>query len=80
MMSGIVVVGGCIIYFTSTVGFDVAKSMAPIFGVSAMATSVIVVPVVSAFTKKFGEEHNRNVFRNTDNALIEEEQQVLSEA
>lgn len=80
MMSGIIVVGGCIIYFTSTVGFDAAKSMAPIYGVSAMATSVIITPVVSVFTKKFSEEHNRKVFRNTESALIDADQQVLSEA
>jgi Na+/proline symporter len=66
MMSGIVVVGGCIVYFTSTAGFDIAKSMAPIFGVSAMAVSVIVTPLVSAFTKKYSEEHNSRVFRNSE--------------
>ena len=68
MMSGLVVVGGCIIYFTSTAGFDAAKSMAPIFGVSAMAASVIVTPLVSAFTKKFSEEHNVKVFFNKESA------------
>lgn len=68
MLSGIVIVGGCIIYNTATAGFDVAKSMAPIFGVSAMAVSVIVVPVVSAFSKKFSEEHNAKVFINQDEA------------
>ncbi|MEL7654576.1 MAG: sodium:solute symporter [Bacillota bacterium] len=66
MLSGIVVVGSLIIYFTSTAGFDIAKSMSPIFGVSAMATSCIVVPVVSLFTKKFSDEHNTNVFRITE--------------
>jgi SSS family solute:Na+ symporter/sodium/proline symporter len=66
MLSGIVVVGGCIIYFTSTAGFDVAKSMAPIFGVSAMAASVVVTPAVSAFTRQFSEEHNHRVFQNTE--------------
>ncbi|MDD3168665.1 MAG: sodium:solute symporter [Eubacteriales bacterium] len=66
MLSGIAVVGGCILYFTATAGFDAAKSMAPVFGVSAMALSVVITPVVSAFTKKFTEEHSRNVFRNTE--------------
>jgi len=62
MLSGVLVVGGCIVYFTFTAGFDTAKSMAPIFGVSAMAVSVVVTPLVSAFTKKYSEEHNRKVF------------------
>jgi len=68
MLSGIAVVGGCILYFTSTSGFDVAKSMAPIFGVSAMAASVVVTPVVSIFTEQFSEAHNVKVFLNTENA------------
>jgi hypothetical protein len=40
--------------------------MAPIFGVSAMAVSVVVTPLVSAFTKKYSEEHNLKVFLNTE--------------
>ncbi len=68
MISGIAVVGGCILYFTSTAGFDVAKSMAPIFGVSAMAASVVVTPVVSIFTEQFSEAHNVKVFLNKENA------------
>ena len=68
MISGIAVVGGCILYFTSTAGFDVAKSMAPIFGVSAMAASVVVTPVVSVFTEQFSEAHNVKVFLNAENA------------
>ncbi|MBR0598971.1 sodium:solute symporter family transporter [Sinanaerobacter chloroacetimidivorans] len=65
MLSGIIVVGGLLTYHSMSVGFDAAKSMAPIFGVSAMAVSVIVVPVVSSFTKKFSAEHNEKVFRLT---------------
>jgi SSS family solute:Na+ symporter/sodium/proline symporter len=80
MLSGIVVVGGCILYFTATAGFAAAKSMSPIFGVSAMATSVIIVPIVSALTKKFSDEHNQKVFRNSEEKIIEAQQQVLSEA
>lgn len=80
MLSGLIVVGGCIIYFTSTAGFAAAKSMAPIFGVSAMAASVVVTPLVSAFTKKFTEEHNVNVFRNNENVKQEGSKQALSEA
>jgi len=53
--------------------------MAPMFGVSAMAVSVVVTPLVSAFTKKFSNEHNINVFRNTENVKNEGEQ-ALNEA
>jgi len=62
MLSGLVVVSGLIIYFTATSGFDVAKSMAPMFGVSAMCVSFISVPVVSAFTGQFSHAHNERVF------------------
>jgi SSS family solute:Na+ symporter len=66
MLSGIVVVGTMLTYYTITVGFESAKSMAPIFGVSAMAVSFIIVPLVSLFTKKFSEEHNTKVFQVTE--------------
>lgn len=62
MLSGLVVVGGLLVYFTATQGFDVAKTMAPIFGVSSMAVSVLVVPLVSVFTTKYAESHNDKVF------------------
>lgn len=62
MLSGVVVVGSLLIFYTATAGFDAAKSMSPIFGVSAMAASCIAVPLVSSFTKKFSEEHNQKVF------------------
>ncbi len=65
MLSGLVVVGGLIIIYSSTAGFAVAKSMSPIFGVSAMAISFIIVPIVSSFTKKFSDEHNHRVFQIT---------------
>jgi len=63
MMSGIIIVGGLIVFYSLTSGFEVAKSMAPVFGVSAMAVSCIVVPMVSFFTKKYSDEHNNKVFR-----------------
>ena len=63
MLCGIVVVGGLIIFNSMTSGFDVAKSMAPVFGVTAMAASFIIVPIVSSFTRKFSEEHNESVFK-----------------
>ncbi len=80
MLSGIIIVGGCIIAFTSTAGFDAAKSMAPVFGVSAMAASVVVTPVVSAFSAKFSEEHNRKVFQKVENEKAETLGMALNEA
>ncbi|MDD4566218.1 MAG: sodium:solute symporter [Eubacteriales bacterium] len=62
MLAGIVVVGTMLTYYTVTAGFEAAKSMAPVFGVSAMAVSFVIVPLVSLFTKKFSEEHNTKVF------------------
>lgn len=51
-LSGLVVVGILLTVFTVTNGFDAAKALAPEFGVTAMAVSVIIVPIVSRFTKK----------------------------
>ena len=45
-------------------GFPAAAAKAPEMGVSAMALSIVVVPVVSAFTKKFDEKHIASVFLN----------------
>lgn len=42
--------------------FKAASSKAPEMGVAAMAVSLIVVPIVSAFTKKFSAEHIDKVF------------------
>lgn len=63
MLSGLVVVAGLILYFTATAGFEAAKSMAPIFGVTAMCVSSISVPVVSAFTSQFSHAHNEKIFQ-----------------
>ena len=48
----------------AAVGFDAAKGMAPLFGVTAMGVSVLAVPVVSLLTRRFGfsEAHLDNVF------------------
>lgn len=47
---------------TALQGFDAAKALAPQFGVAAMAVSLLAVPVVSLFTKPFGESHLQRVF------------------
>ncbi len=47
---------------TLAVAFKAASSKAPEMGCAAMALSVIVVPVVSSFTKKFSNEHIEKCF------------------
>lgn len=46
-----------------TQGFKVASSNAPTLGVAAMAVSLIVVPIVSSFTKKYDAEHINKIFK-----------------
>lgn len=43
--------------------FKAASKLAPEMGVAAMAVSLVVVPVVSMFTKKFSDEHINKVFK-----------------
>ncbi|MDR3296170.1 MAG: sodium:solute symporter, partial [Clostridiales Family XIII bacterium] len=62
LLSGLVVVGGALLYFTSSMGFAAAKALAPQMGVSAMALSLLAVPVVSLFTKKFEKAHTDMIF------------------
>jgi SSS family solute:Na+ symporter/sodium/proline symporter len=64
LLSGVVVVGCALIYFTSVAGFDAAKSLAPQMGVAAMAVSLIATPLVSLATKKFETAHVERVFGN----------------
>jgi SSS family solute:Na+ symporter/sodium/proline symporter len=56
LLSGPVVVGAMLIFNTITLegGFEAAKGSAPIYGVSAMAVSLIIVPIVHALTSKKG--------------------------
>lgn len=44
--------------------FKAASAKAPEMGVAAMIVSLIAVPLVSSFTKKFDEEHINNIFTN----------------
>jgi len=52
VLSGLCVVGICVIVVTIGSGFAAAKSLAPQLGVAAMAVSMAVTPVVSKFTAK----------------------------
>jgi SSS family solute:Na+ symporter/sodium/proline symporter len=64
LLSGPVVVGLMLTINIATVGFDAAKSMAPMFGVTAMGVSVAVVPIVSLLSRRFAfsKAHLDNVF------------------
>jgi SSS family solute:Na+ symporter/sodium/proline symporter len=68
LLSGIVVVGGALVYFSSISSFAIAKSLAPQMGVAAMAASLVVVPLVSLFTKKFDKTHTEKIFGRADRA------------
>ena len=46
--------------------FKLASKKAPEMGVAAMAVSLVIVPVVSAFTKKFEAAHIASVFKNPE--------------
>lgn len=51
ILSGLLTVGGATPVITLTDSFSVAASKSPEMGVTAMAISMIVVPVVSLLTK-----------------------------
>ena len=63
MIAGILAVGIPTLAITVSGGFSQAVSKAPEMGVAAMAVSVIVVPVVSLFTKKFDREFTEEIFK-----------------
>lgn len=63
-LSGVVVVGLLLTIFSCTIGFNAAKALAPELGVAAMAVSVIVVPIVSMFTKKMDPVEVEKCFRD----------------
>ncbi len=60
LLSGTVVVGGLTLVETISQGFQSAIGNAPIYGVTAMAVSVIITPLVSLFTKKETLENKEN--------------------
>ncbi len=51
-----------IIFTTVTADFNAAKANAPLFGTVAMAVSFVIVPIVSAFTKKLPEDKVSEIF------------------
>ena len=59
MIAGLATVGIATLVISITSDFSTAAKMAPEMGVSAMAVSFIIVPIVSALTKKKPEEQKR---------------------
>ena len=51
VLSGLITVGGATLVITLNSGFSAAAAKSPEMGVSAMAISMVIVPLVSAFTK-----------------------------
>lgn len=66
LLSGLIVVGTAVIVTSIISGFPVAKSLAPEFGVSAMAVSFVITPIVSKFTKQLPNEFVRRAFMYID--------------
>lgn len=62
LIGGFVTVVALTIYQSSLGGFASAMKMSPQFGVTAMAVSFIIVPLVSAFTKKPSKEIIESAF------------------
>ncbi|MBQ3177997.1 MAG: hypothetical protein IJB52_09270, partial [Clostridia bacterium] len=52
ILSGLLTVGGATLVITLTSSFSAAAARSPEMGVAAMAVSTVVVPVVSALTRK----------------------------
>lgn len=63
MIGGLLTVGLPTLVMSVMYGFKFAASKSPELGVCAMIVSLIIVPVVSAFTKKLPQAHIENVFR-----------------
>lgn len=59
VLSGLVTVGGATLVISLNSGFSAAAAKSPEMGVIAMAISMVVVPLVSVFTKNKKEESDR---------------------
>ncbi|MBQ8740025.1 MAG: sodium:solute symporter family protein [Clostridia bacterium] len=62
ILSGLLTVGGATLVITLTSNFSNAAAHSPEMGVAAMAVSMIVVPVVSLFTKNKDKERIDEIF------------------
>ena len=59
ILSGLITVGGATLVISLNSGFSAAAAKSPEMGVSAMAVSMIIVPLVSAFTRNTEAEADR---------------------
>ena len=59
ILSGLITVGGATLVISLNSGFSAAAARSPEMGVAAMAVSLVVVPLVSAFTKNKPHEAQR---------------------
>jgi Na+/proline symporter len=66
VISGLLTVGISTLVISLQAGFSAAAAKAPEMGVAAMAVSLIVVPVVSLFTKKYDQEHINKIFETKE--------------
>jgi SSS family solute:Na+ symporter/sodium/proline symporter len=66
MLGGFFTVIICTLVTTISSDFAHASVNAPIYGVSAMGVSLILVPIVSLFTKKLPEETIAAVWKELD--------------
>jgi len=62
IISGLMTVGGATLYITLTSNFASAAAKSPEMGVAAMVISLIVVPVVSIFTKQDDQKRIEEIF------------------
>ncbi len=62
MLAGLLTVGTATLVLTLQSGFSAAAAKSPEMGVAAMTVSLIVVPLVSLFTKKYSPEFTKSVF------------------
>lgn len=62
ILSGLLTVGGSVLAISLRAGFSAAAAKSPEMGVAAMAVSMIVVPLVSALTKKTDTERVNEIF------------------
>lgn len=62
MIAGLLTVGGATLYITLTSNFAAAAAKSPEMGVCAMAVSLVVVPLVSAITKKKDAKRVEEIF------------------
>ena len=59
VISGLVTVGGATLVISLNSGFFAAAAKSPEMGVAAMVISMVIVPLVSAFTKNKKEDSAR---------------------